>query len=91
MSGEDENPFDGPVQIPIDGVLDLHSIRPRDVKEVLLEYLIECRKAGIFEIFGQLIQCGNETQLVSLVSGKGTMDRAVAQCLGYVQSVGPTL
>lgn len=45
-----DNPFDGPVPIPIDGVLDLHGIRPQDVKEVLLEYLAECRKAGIYEI-----------------------------------------
>ncbi len=50
MNGADENPFGDPVPIPIDGVLDLHGIRPRDVKEVLLEYLSECRKAGIFEI-----------------------------------------
>jgi DNA-nicking Smr family endonuclease len=50
MSDGEENPFGDPVPIPIDGVLDLHGIRPRDVKEVLLEYLSECRKAGIFEI-----------------------------------------
>jgi hypothetical protein len=28
-----------PVAIPIDGVLDLHTFRPRDVKELLPEYL----------------------------------------------------
>jgi len=46
----DENPFNDPVPIPIDGVLDLHGIRPDEVKEVLLEYLSECRRAGIYEV-----------------------------------------
>lgn len=45
-----DDPFGDPVPIPVDGVLDLHGIRPRDMKEVLLEYLSECRKAGIFEV-----------------------------------------
>src|ERR1043165_3467588 len=42
--------FNEPVQIPIDGVLDLHSIPPRDVKEVVLEYLAACREKGIFRV-----------------------------------------
>jgi DNA-nicking Smr family endonuclease len=36
--------------MPVDGELDLHGIRPRDVKEVLLAYLGECRVAGIREV-----------------------------------------
>jgi DNA-nicking Smr family endonuclease len=50
MNDPDECPFDNPVPIPINGELDLHGIRPQDVKEVLLEYLLECRKAGILEV-----------------------------------------
>ncbi len=36
--------------MPITNELDLHGIRPSDVKDVLLEYLIECRKIGILEV-----------------------------------------
>ena len=39
-----------PVQLPIDGTLDLHTFNPRDVKELLPHYINECRKRGIFEI-----------------------------------------
>ena len=46
-----ENPFgDEPVPCPIDGVLDLHTFRPQDVKEVLLEYLEQCRARGIWKV-----------------------------------------
>jgi DNA-nicking Smr family endonuclease len=38
------------VEIPIDGVLDLHTFNPRDVKELLPEYIAACRRKGIFEI-----------------------------------------
>jgi dsDNA-specific endonuclease/ATPase MutS2 len=36
--------------VPIDGVLDLHTFSPRDVKELLPEYIKECRAHGIYEI-----------------------------------------
>ena len=42
--------MDEPIQLPIDGVLDLHTFRPQDAKVVLLEYLIECRRRGILEV-----------------------------------------
>lgn len=38
------------VQLPIDGVLDLHTFNPRDVEELLPEYIILCREKGIFEL-----------------------------------------
>ncbi|HLH39582.1 MAG TPA: Smr/MutS family protein [Bryobacteraceae bacterium] len=37
---------DEPIPIPIEDVLDLHSVSPRDVKAVVEEYLIEADRAG---------------------------------------------
>ena len=48
---EEENISEtGPVEIPINGVLDLHTFHPRDVTELLPDYLHECRKGGILEV-----------------------------------------
>ncbi len=41
---------DMPVELPIDGVLDLHTFNPRQVRELLLDYIAACRERGIFEI-----------------------------------------
>ena len=49
---------DDPVSIPIDGVLDLHTFQAKDVKDLVPEYLEECRRRGIF--------------LVRIIHGKGT-------------------
>ncbi len=38
------------VQFPIDGVLDLHTFQPREVKDLVPEYLAACREQGIFEV-----------------------------------------
>lgn len=38
------------VQIPIDGTLDLHTFHPREVKDLLEEYLAQCRERGILEV-----------------------------------------
>lgn len=45
----DEEPWDPetPVELPIDGVLDLHHFRPRDVRTLVPEYLRECQARGI--------------------------------------------
>ena len=47
---EGERPPDDPVEIPIDGELDLHLFHPRDVADVVGEYLDECRRQGIFRV-----------------------------------------
>lgn len=39
-----------PVEIPIDGVLDLHTFQPREVKNLIPDYLRLCRDKGIWEI-----------------------------------------
>ncbi|OGD30353.1 MAG: hypothetical protein A2Y56_09070 [Candidatus Aminicenantes bacterium RBG_13_63_10] len=49
---------DRPLEIPIDGVLDLHAFNPREVKDLVQEYLEECARRGIAH--------------VRLIHGKGT-------------------
>lgn len=46
------------IELPIDGVLDLHTFHPREVKELIPEYLSACRERCILE--------------VRIVHGKGT-------------------
>jgi dsDNA-specific endonuclease/ATPase MutS2 len=45
----DDDPGD-PVALPIDGTLDLHTFHPRDVKDLVPDYLAECRARGILEV-----------------------------------------
>ncbi|HEV8544602.1 MAG TPA: Smr/MutS family protein [Verrucomicrobiae bacterium] len=39
-----------PIELPIDGVLDLHTFRPKDVKDVVLNYIELCHERGIREL-----------------------------------------
>src|SRR5687768_4547360 len=39
-----------PIELPIDGVLDLHTFHPRDVKPLVLDYIDLCRERGIHEL-----------------------------------------
>jgi len=35
---------------PIDGILDLHTFHPNDVKDLVPEYLAACRERGILDV-----------------------------------------
>lgn len=63
------------VELPIDGVLDLHAFRPAEVKDLVPDYLAECRKRGILE--------------VRIIHGKGTgrLQRGVHAILGRLPEV----
>jgi dsDNA-specific endonuclease/ATPase MutS2 len=47
-----------PLRLPIDGILDLHTFRPKDACDVTDEYIRECLKKGISR--------------VRIIHGKGT-------------------
>jgi DNA-nicking Smr family endonuclease len=47
-----------PIDLPIDGTLDLHTFRPGEVKDLVPAYLAACREKGILE--------------VRIIHGKGT-------------------
>lgn len=39
-----------PVQIPINGVIDLHTFAPKDASDVVDEYLNVCSQKGLLEV-----------------------------------------
>ncbi len=41
---------DKPIELPIDGVLDLHTFQPREIGDLIPEYLQACLEAGIYEV-----------------------------------------
>ena len=43
MNPDEQEPF----EIPIDGTLDLHTFSPKDVRELVPDYLQACREKGI--------------------------------------------
>jgi DNA-nicking Smr family endonuclease len=42
--------MDEPVELPIDGVLDLHTFQPREIKDLVPGYLEACQARGILEV-----------------------------------------
>ena len=55
---EDEDPFDEPVRLEIRDVFDLHTIPPKQVKDVIEEYLIEAHEQGF--------------RIIRIIHGKGS-------------------
>lgn len=45
-----DDPDGAPLELPIDGVLDLHTFRPADIKTLVPEYLEACRARGILRV-----------------------------------------
>ncbi len=45
-----EGPEDEVVELPIDGTLDLHPFRPKDVKDVVEAYLEACLEKGVLDV-----------------------------------------
>ncbi|MCI0537868.1 MAG: Smr/MutS family protein, partial [Verrucomicrobiales bacterium] len=39
-----------PIELPIEGVLDLHTFRPQEVKDLVPTYLTACHEKGILEV-----------------------------------------
>lgn len=52
MSNWDEEDLESetPVPLPIDGVLDLHTFSPREVDDLVDDYIHACVQAGLFDI-----------------------------------------
>jgi len=42
--------MDQPIDLPIDGVLDLHTFKPKDIKDLVPDYIAACRERGIFQV-----------------------------------------
>jgi len=41
---------DAPIELPISGELDLHTFQPREIKQLVPEYLEACRQRGILQV-----------------------------------------
>jgi DNA-nicking Smr family endonuclease len=50
VKGDGLKQGDEPVELPIDGVLDLHTFQPREIKDLVLDYLAECQQRGILRV-----------------------------------------
>jgi len=71
-----KRPNPKPVEIPIDGVLDLHAFRPQEAKDLLRDYMAECRRRGILHL--RIIHGKGSGTLKKIVQGVLEKDPAVA-------------
>jgi DNA-nicking Smr family endonuclease len=88
MDGHEELPS----ELPIDGVLDLHTFRPQDVKNVVLDYLEACREKNILEV--RLIHgkgIGNLRRTVQSILSKHPDITSFADASQYYGGTGATL
>ena len=46
----ENDPFDQPIEMEIDGELDLHTFKPSELSPLLTDYIDECRQRGIFSL-----------------------------------------
>jgi DNA-nicking Smr family endonuclease len=72
-------PFPEPVSIPLEDVLDLHSVPPRDARAVVEEYLHECYR--------------QKFPVARIIHGRGigvqrAMVRSILEHLDFVESFG---
>jgi DNA-nicking Smr family endonuclease len=67
---------ESPVELPIDGVLDLHTFSPKDVKDLVPEFIGECLARGITEI--RVIHGKGTGTLKAIVHGLLEKDPRVA-------------
>ena len=63
------------VNLPITGTFDLHNFNPKEIKDLVNEYLLECQKAGILS--GRIIHG----------KGMGTLQKTVRSILDKNNSV----
>ncbi len=50
MNEHDDNNYDDIIELPIDGVIDLHTFSPKDAADVVEEYINACAEKEIYEV-----------------------------------------